>query len=302
MVNIVAANAGHCLPLASVAAMSTEPTSTRRPKPVGQAPVFHARGITPETRIISVASGKGGVGKSTVAVNLAVSLAKSHTVGLLDADIYGFSIPSMMGVTSAPEVCNQHDLEPPECHGVKVMSMGYFLDEDRPLMWRGPMLGKALRQMLTDVYWNGPEFLIIDTPPGTGDVAMTINELFVNAETLVVTTPGASAQRVAIRSGSMAKETGGQLIGIVENMVDETELFGRGGADAIARELGSQVVGSVRLSKQLRIDTDTGAPTSASNSDPDVAHDFALLAKVVQDCKPAKRLRTQLKINESIAK
>lgn len=276
--------------------MSGASNSAGQPRKLENAPVFHARGITPQTRVVVVASGKGGVGKSTVAVNLAVTLAKSHSVGILDADIYGFSVPSMIGALKPPRVENVHDLVPPVAHGVKVMSMGYFLEEDRALMWRGPMLGKALRQMLTDVHWNNPEFLIIDTPPGTGDVAMTVDELFSNTQTLVVTTPQIAARRVAIRSGAMAQETGRQLLGIVENMTDPDELFGSGGGHSIAEQLGVPLLGQIPLSKQLRDSVDCGVPACRNGNVTEVGTAFDLLAKEVVATQPTKRYRKELKV------
>ena len=186
--------------------------------------------------MLLVASGKGGVGKSSVTTNLAISLAqRGRSVAVVDADVWGFSIPKMLGVDRPPVVIDEM-LLPPEAHGVRCISIGFFADEDQPVIWRGPMLHKALEQFLTDVYWDDPEFLLVDLPPGTGDVSISLAQMLPRAEMYVVTTPQPAAQRVAQRAGFMAHKVNLEVKGVIENMAWFTgddgkryELFGRGG-------------------------------------------------------------------------
>src|SRR6202521_5180068 len=210
----------------------------------GPAPMGHAEGHAvplstagAKTRVIGISSGKGGVGKSSVTVNLAVALAaKGHAVGVLDADVYGYSVPKMLGVTSEPEQVGDR-VVPPEVHGVRCMSVGFLVESDEiPVMWRGPMLHKVLEEFLTRVDWGEPDYLLFDMPPGTGDVALSMNNYLPQAEMLIVTTPQPAAQRVAQRSGTMAGKIGTPVVGVVENMSWFTggdghryELFGSGG-------------------------------------------------------------------------
>src|SRR5438093_6025564 len=187
----------------------------------------------------------GGVDKSSVTVNLAVALAQAgHDVAILDADVYGFSVPKMLGITEPPLVIDKL-IVPPVAHGVKCISMGFFAEDDQPVIWRGPMLHKALEQFLTDVYWGEPDYLLVDMPPGTGDVALSMAQFMPRAEVFVVTTPQAAAQRVAQRSALMAEKVHLQVAGIIENMSWFTgddgkryELFGTGGGAALAASLG----------------------------------------------------------------
>ncbi|HEX9969772.1 MAG TPA: Mrp/NBP35 family ATP-binding protein, partial [Acidimicrobiales bacterium] len=189
-----------------------------------------------KTRVLGISSGKGGVGKSSVTVNTAVALAQQgYDVAVLDADVYGFSVPKMLGITADPVVIDDM-IVPPVAHGVKVISIGFFVEENQPVMWRGPMLHKALEQFLVDVYWGEPDYLLIDMPPGTGDVALSMAQYLPKSEMFVVTTPQAAAQRVAQRTAYMAKKVNLPLRGVVENMSWFTgddgkryEIFGRGG-------------------------------------------------------------------------
>jgi ATP-binding protein involved in chromosome partitioning len=225
------------------------------------------------TRVYAVASGKGGVGKSSVTVNLAASLAaRGLSVGVVDADIYGFSVPRMLGVTGKPtQVDNM--IMPPIAHDVKVISIGMFTPGNTAVVWRGPMLHRALQQFLADVFWGDLDVLLMDLPPGTGDIAISVAQLVPSAELLVVTTPQLAAREVAERAGSIALQTHQQIVGVVENMSwlelpDGTrmELFGSGGgqavADSLAASTGTRVplLGQVPIDQQVREGGDSGAP------------------------------------------
>ncbi|MDW4573049.1 P-loop NTPase [Microbacterium sp. M3] len=240
------------------------------------------------TRVIAVTSGKGGVGKSTVTANLAAALAaRGLAVGLIDADVHGFSIPAQLGLVGAdgsvPQPTRVDDLMlPPVAHGVKVISIGMFLrrrdgdtappSQRTAVAWRGPMLHRTVQQFLTDVYFGDLDVLLLDMPPGTGDVAITVGQLLPNAEVLVVTTPQSAAADVAVRSGLVARQTGQRVIGVVENMAAMTlpdgtalELFGAGGGAAVAASLSQPeeevpLLASVPLSPVLRADADAGVP------------------------------------------
>ena len=227
------------------------------------------------TSVIAIASGKGGVGKSSVTVNLAVALAaEGHRVGVLDADVWGFSIPRMLGVSGRPVGFNDMIL-PLESHGVKVISMGFFVPEETPVIWRGPMLHKAIEQFLGDVYWGDLEFLLVDLPPGTGDVSISLASFLPGASMLVVTTPQEAARRVAERAGKMAERTNLRPVGVIENMSsflcphcgEATRIFGEGGGAEAARTLGVPLMAEVPLMVALREGGDTGTPIVASDPD-----------------------------------
>jgi ATP-binding protein involved in chromosome partitioning len=225
------------------------------------------------TRVYAIASGKGGVGKSTVTVNLAAALAaRGLAVGVLDADVYGFSIPRMLGVTGKPTRVGDMIL-PPVAHGVKVISVGMFVDGNVPVVWRGPMLHRALQQFLADVYWGDLDVLLLDLPPGTGDIAISTAQLIPTAEILVVTTPQAAAAEVAERAGSIVNQTRQRIVGVVENMSAMTlpdgtrlELFGSGGGESVAASLGRltgttvPLLGQIPLEVGLRTAGDSGLP------------------------------------------
>ncbi|MBO0715583.1 MAG: Mrp/NBP35 family ATP-binding protein, partial [Acidimicrobiales bacterium] len=238
------------------------------------------------TRVIGIASGKGGVGKSSVTVNCAVALAREgHSVAVLDADVYGFSIPKMVGIERSPLVIGDL-LVPPVAHEVGWVSLGLFVEEDTPVIWRGPMLHKALEQMLADTWWANPEFLLVDMPPGTGDVALSMAQYLPRSEVLVVTTPQAAARRVAQRSAYMARKLKLPLRGVIENMSWFTgddgrryELFGSGGGQALADELGVPLVGQVPLVPTLRQGGDQGVPVSVVDPRGEAAQAFSALAK-----------------------
>ena len=234
------------------------------------------------TVVIAVASGKGGVGKSSVTVNLACALAaEGHRVGVLDADVWGFSVPRMMGVAGRPVGFNDMIL-PLESHGVKIISMGFFVDEETPVIWRGPMLHKAIEQFLGDVYWGDLDFLLCDLPPGTGDVSISLASFLPGASMLVVTTPQEAARKVAERAGKMAERTNLRPIGVIENMSwfvcphcgEREAIFGEGGGAEAARTLGVELLGQVPLLPALRQGGDAGTPIVVS--DPDSAAGQAL--------------------------
>jgi ATP-binding protein involved in chromosome partitioning len=246
------------------------------------------------TTVIAVASGKGGVGKSSVTVNLAAALAaEGHRVGVLDADVWGFSVPRMLGVTGQP-VGFDGMILPLEAYGVKVISMGFFVPEETPVIWRGPMLHKAIEQFLGDVYWGDLDFLLCDLPPGTGDVSISLASFLPGASMLVVTTPQEAARTVAERAGKMAERTNLRPIGVIENMSwfvcphcnERSLIFGEGGGEIAARTLGVPLVGQVPLMLTLREGGDTGRPIVVS--DPDSPAGAALRDAARQIAKVSK--------------
>jgi ATP-binding protein involved in chromosome partitioning len=211
-----------------------------------------------DTRVIAVASGKGGVGKSSLTVNLAAAFSGlGLSVGVLDADVYGHSVPHMLGIRQRPVVVDRMII-PPVAHDLKVMSIGFFLDDNAPVMWRGPMLHRALEQFLSDVHWGALDIVVVDMPPGTGDVAISLGQLLPRAEVVVVTTPQPLAQEVASRAAVMAQKTNMRLVGVIENM--SGDVFGTGGGAALAAELGVPLLGSVPLDPRLRECGDAGEP------------------------------------------
>ena len=254
------------------------------------------------TRVFAVASGKGGVGKSSMTVNLAAALhAQGFKVGIVDADIYGHSVPGQLGSTAGPTVLDDEMLLPPIAHGIKHISIGQFVQGNAPIVWRGPMLHRALQQFLTDVFWGDLDFLLLDLPPGTGDVALSVAQLIPNAELLVVTTPQAAAAEVAERAGSIAQQTRQRVAGVIENMSamvlpdgSVVDVFGSGGGQVVAERLTTllgydvEQLGQVPLEPALREDSDSGTPTV-------IAHPESAAATAISDVatKVAKR-RTSL--------
>jgi ATP-binding protein involved in chromosome partitioning len=245
-------------------------TSLRGGRPEAQA--FFTDG---QTSVIAVASGKGGVGKSSVTANLAVALAaEGHRVGILDADVWGFSIPRMMGISGRPVAFNQMIL-PLESHGVKIISMGFFVPEETPVIWRGPMLHKAVQQFLGDVYWGDLDYLLADLPPGTGDVSISMASFLPGANMLVVTTPQEAARKVAERAGKMAGQARLKVLGVVENMSyfvcpscnERHHIFGEGGGQEAADTLDVPLLGQVPLMASLREGGDSGTPIMVSDPD-----------------------------------
>ncbi len=264
-----------------------------RLSPSGAAPAEGA-GVGPfadrasKTRVLGLSSGKGGVGKSSVTVNLAIALQRQgHTVAVLDADVYGFSVPKMLGIDQTPVVIDGM-IVPPVAHGVSCISTGFFVTDDTPVIWRGPMLHKALEQFLTDVHWGDPDFLLIDMPPGTGDVALSLAQFLPRTEIFVVTTPQPAAQRVAQRSALMARKVNLPVRGVIENMSWFTgddgrryEIFGAGGGEALAEEMGVPLLGRVPLVPALREGGDVGAPVTVTDPSGEAAQAFAALAEAV---------------------
>jgi ATP-binding protein involved in chromosome partitioning len=242
--------------------------------------------LDPGTRVVAIASGKGGVGKSTLTANLAAALAeRGERVGVLDADVYGHSIPLMLGVDQRPIVVDKM-IVPPVRGELKLMSIGFFLDDNSPLMWRGPMLHRALEQFLSDVHWGELDTLLVDMPPGTGDVAISLGQLLPRAEVIVVTTPQPAAQQVAVRAAAMAEKTGMRISGVVENMswLVETgqEIFGSGGGQALADEVGAALLGRIPLDPVLREAADAGQPVLEFAPESEGAFAIAALAERVQ--------------------
>ena len=228
------------------------------------------------TRVLAVCSGKGGVGKSTVTANVAVALSQAgQRVGILDADIYGHSIPHLLGIHQKP-IAVDRMIVPPVKDDLKLMSIGFFLDDNQPVMWRGPMLHRALEQFLSDVHWGELDVLVVDMPPGTGDVAISLGQLLPRAEVLVVTTPQPAAQEVAARAALMAQKTSMRLLGVIENM--SGDVFGTGGGKRLADELGVPLLGRIPLDPQLREAGDSG--------DPLVTPEIAAIAERVAELRP----------------
>src|SRR5215468_3797919 len=251
-------------------------TKLRGGRPEPQIPFAQPTSLT---RVYAVASGKGGVGKSSVTVNLAVALAASgHKVGVIDADIYGHSVPRMLGVTGRPTPV-ENMIMPPAAHDVKVISMGMFTKGNTPIVWRGPMLHRAMQQFLADVFWGDLDYLLLDLPPGTGDIAISLAQMLPNADLLVVTTPQLAAAEVAERAGAIVMQTRQRITGVIENMSylvcphcgEQTDVFGSGGGEAVASTLTQLTGAAVPLLGQVPIDTrlreggDNGTPLVLSD-------------------------------------
>ena len=238
--------------------------------------------------VICVGSGKGGVGKSTLTANLAAALAaEGKRVGVLDADVWGYSIPRMYGLgATRPPVSAERKIVPLDAHGVKVMSIGFFVEEDAAVVWRGPMLHKALSQFLQDVEWGALDYLLIDLPPGTGDVSMTLAQLLPQARFLIVTTPQQTAQKVARRAAQMAEKVDLEIAGVIENMSGFTTpsgerfaIFGEGGGEELADELDVPLLGAVPLTMPLRAQSDDGVPLVVEDPDDPAAQAIRHVAR-----------------------
>src|SRR5947209_9753544 len=236
------------------------------------------------TRVLAVCSGKGGVGKSTLSANLAAAFSQlGRSTGILDADVYGHSIPHILGVHQKPVLVDKM-IVPPVKDDLKLMSIGFFLDDNQPVMWRGPMLHRALEQFLSDVHWGELDVLVVDMPPGTGDVAISLGQLLPRAETIVVTTPQPAAPEGASAGGAMAQKTGMRLIGVVENM--SGDVFGSGGGERLADELGIPLLGRVPLDPIVRECGDAGQPITAAAPAAPTAAELRRIASTVVDLRP----------------
>jgi ATP-binding protein involved in chromosome partitioning len=257
-----------------------------------------------KTRPLLISSGKGGVGKSSVTTNLAVALAEQgYRVGVVDADIYGYSIPRMLGTDRDPIVIDEM-LVPPEMWGVRCISIGYFVPQGQAVIWRGPMLHKALEQFLTDVFWDDPDFLLVDMPPGTGDIALSLAQYLPRGEVFVVTTPQPAAQKVAAMSAAMAEKVNLPVRGVIENMSWFTgddgrryEIFGAGGGQELADDLGVPLLGQLPLTQALREGGDDGKPVTAVEPHSETARAFHEIARrIAVDLKPKKVYSDALKV------
>ena len=249
------------------------------------------------TRVLAIASGKGGVGKSSVTTNLSIALAhRGKRVAAVDADVWGFSMPRMLGIAHPPGLIDDV-IVPPEAFGVRLISMGFFAREDQAVIWRGPMLHKALEQFLTDVYWGDTDYLVIDMPPGTGDVSLSLSQFLPRAEVIVVTTPQPAAQKVAQRAAAMAEKVELDVIGVVENMswfrgddAKRYELFGSGGGQELADTLGVPLLGQVPLVPALREGGDDGHPIVVAHPDDEAALVFAAIAERLDTTLAPRRI------------
>jgi ATP-binding protein involved in chromosome partitioning len=249
----------------------------------GVAPRSKGLSLDASTRVLAVASGKGGVGKSTLTANLAAAFERlGHKTGVLDADVYGHSIPHMLGVHQKPVLVDRM-IVPPVRDELKLMSIGFFLEDNAPVMWRGPMLHKALEQFLSDVHWGELDVLVVDMPPGTGDVSISLGQLLPRAEVLVVTTPQPAAQQVAVRAAHMAQKTSMRLVGAIENMSyligTGDEIFGSGGGQQLADELEIPLLGQVPLDPALREAADDGEPLVWTQPKSDTSQEILRIAE-----------------------
>jgi ATP-binding protein involved in chromosome partitioning len=249
--------------------------------------------LHPESGVefIAVASGKGGVGKSTVTVNLAVALARQgKRVGLIDCDIYGFSVPDMMGIEERPEQIGDK-IKPVDRFGVKVISMGFFVEDNSPIVWRGPMLGKMLRNFFAEIEWGELDYLLLDLPPGTGDVALDVHQMIPQSKEIIVTTPHATAAFVAARAGSMALRTNHEILGVVENMAyyesKETGVrdyvFGRGGGGRLAETLNTELLAQFPLGAPDNHPSEPDYSPSVYKADSDIGREYLSLAQTIID-------------------
>ena len=283
------------------AALATKLRGGRPPKAAGEL------SVSPKTRVIAVASGKGGVGKSSLTVNLAIAFQQMGLeVGVIDADIYGFSIPGMLGIHQRPVTVDKM-IVPPVAHGLKTISIGYFMEEGGAVLWRGPMLHKAMQQFLSDVHWGELDVLLIDMPPGTGDVAISLGGLVPNAEAVVITTPQAAAQRVAERAAAVSERVNMRVVGVIENMSyrvcpccgERDDLFGSGGGASLAGPLDVPLLAEIPLEPALREGGDIGVPFTISAPDSPAAIAIRALAERLHGMRtqdPLARIKKPLKI------
>ena len=299
----VAAGASLAIDL-SVMTEAEQKAMVARLQPPGEGGTRQNPFLTARTRVLAVASGKGGVGKSSVTTNLTIALAQAgHSVAAVDADVWGFSMPRMLGIDRPPVVIDTL-IVPPSAHGVKLVSMGFFAREDQPVIWRGPMLHKALEQFLTDVWWGEPDFLVVDMPPGTGDVSLSMAQFLPRAEVVVVTTPQPAAQKVAQRAAYMAQKVNLTVTGVIENMSwfrgddgKAYELFGAGGGQELADALGVPLLGQVPLVPELREGGDVGRPITVADPGNEASKVFGEIARrLYEDLAPKRVYRKELRI------
>ena len=264
--------------------------------------------LEPRTRVVALASGKGGVGKSTLTANLAAALALAGAeVGVVDADVYGYSIPRMLGISRRPVVVDKM-IVPPVNHDLKIMSIGFFTEPDAAVVWRGPMLHRALEQFLSDVHWGPIDYLLVDMPPGTGDVSISLGQLLPQPDLLLVTTPQPAAQKVAMRAAEVAAKTGMRVAGVIENMShlvcpccgEISRPFGAGGGAQLADALGVPLLGQVPLDEPLRVSADAGVPLVISQPESPCAVAVTELAArvpgVLRPLAGAKKIRKPLAV------
>jgi ATP-binding protein involved in chromosome partitioning len=248
--------------------------------------------LAQSTRVIAVASGKGGVGKSSLTVNLAAALSQlGQQVGVLDADVYGHSVPHLLGIRQKPVLVDKM-IVPPVRHDLKLMSIGFFLDGNDPVMWRGPMLHRALEQFLQDVHWGDLDTLVVDMPPGTGDVSISLGQLLPRAEAVIVTTPQPLAQEVAVRAATMAQKTQMRLAGVIENMT--SEVFGSGGGAELAHQIGAPLLGTVPLDARLRESGDIGEPLVLTDPECEPARAIRAIAERLASSRPPGDIKKPL--------
>jgi ATP-binding protein involved in chromosome partitioning len=247
------------------------------------------------TRAILIASGKGGVGKSSVTANLAVALAQQGLkVGVVDVDVYGFSMPRMLGAAGRPTAFNGMAL-PLEAHGVRVISMGFLVPDEQPMIWRGPMLHKVVQQFLADVYWGDVDYVLVDMPPGTGDVSISIAQFLPGAEMLLVTTPQEAAAKVAARAGKMTEQVNLRVMGVLENMSyflcpscgEKHRIFGEGGGKVLAESVGAPLLGEIPIDEGLRRGADEGKPIVVTDPDSPAARAILDIAKEITKSGPS---------------
>jgi ATP-binding protein involved in chromosome partitioning len=250
--------------------------------------------LAQSTRVIAVASGKGGVGKSSLTVNIAAALAQlGQQVGVLDADVYGHSVPHLLGIRQKPVLVDKM-IVPPVRHDLKLMSIGFFLEGNDPVMWRGPMLHRALEQFLQDVHWGELDTLVVDMPPGTGDVSISLGQLLPRAEAVIVTTPQPLAQEVAVRAATMAQKTQMRLAGVIENMT--SDVFGSGGGAELAHKIGVPLLGTVPLDARLREAGDLGEPLVLSDPDSPPAQAIRAIAELLASSRPPGDIKKPLTV------
>ena len=242
--------------------------------------------------IISVASGKGGVGKSTVTVNLATALAElGYKVGIIDADVRGFSVPRILGVSEKPKAVSETEIIPPEVKGIKAISMGSFVGENEPVIWRAPLLTKALEQFFQDIRWGEIDYMLIDLPPGTGDMPLNIMQKVPHSETLVITTPQVTATKVAGRIGAMADKMDHDIVGVIENMAyyrcpecgHKDYIFGEDGGQDLADHLNTELLGQLPLISEVRRRSDSGDPIVFDEPESEISQEFIQIAKRLAD-------------------